>query len=435
MGTSLSRSSTNARAHTHTGGNPYPQEGELNHLGELSVADKCFSVSSTQELLKELIVLIRDEAAGNSFVEACASREEMYGEVMAMGGRNQELLVPVAAACSRGTGRFDMVGVGSDAALEGEVQRAVFAYLRLLTDAHKKALCAHLNASGKLVSSKNAVLDLFVQVGDGTMNVEGPEVVLPVLAAVTLAVFKPVDLAEGALTPRHVVLGGLLGDDIIKAVELGQPRHYAKGRTDKIDVMLPALKSLEDSSSNNNSVNIVAHPDTHRRYNKSRYNTTLTYTSVTQLQDLPVALGVLAGEIGPAGGPQVDRSAPMQLPTTNEPTIGRFFPADTVRQERECDEEGSEGLLGMRRTRAHKHMLNTHIHTQNKLGHHGNAAHPAPHPRRAGAGERRPRRPAQGHARAKQCRGGGGGCGRGRRPVGVVSARHGAAGVPLRLLQ
>lgn len=324
-----------------------------------------------QELLKKLITLKNGAAAGDRFDEACTGREEMYGEVATGGRAFQDVLVPVTAACSRGAGRFDVVGLGGNAALEGEMQRRVFEYVRLLSDRFKPALRAHFNAKGTLVGSKGVGLDLMVQVGDGTAKVSCPEVVLPVLpvlVAVTLALFKPPameDDDDGGLA--HVVLGGLLGHEI-KPVELGQPEHFSKGKTNNIFVMLPALDSLSCK------VNILAHPDTTKRFDGSKHNW-LTYTSITRLAGVHRARRLRGRDRAcrwAAGESKRTHTATHHLRLVHRALLPRRQGASAEEQSDDREEE-NEDLLAMCRIQAYARYAR-----RRQTGDHPGTAHEAP---------------------------------------------------------
>jgi hypothetical protein len=295
------------------------------------------AVDTFEEMLRETIRTQSDggDEAAAAFDAACAGLgpDLLRGEAATVGGAFQEHLIPVVAAFIPGTGyRRVITGLGGDKDAEAQQQLAIAEHLPALLEAIPRAhRRVKLQTGGKLVAATGAVaLDVVIAVGDGTAAVRGagPELVLPMLAALTLAAS-----AQGC-EGYPVVLGGVLGSSVLP-LQLAKWKQWTPKEQLRWGEILPAAWEM-----NAELVELVAHPDTIKQIDSRKTPTGLAFTPILSLSELPRALGVYGDDDEIEEEEEddedeeeltADKSAPLSLPQHNgDPSTGRMFGVDEV---------------------------------------------------------------------------------------------------------
>ena len=292
-----------------------PQEEDKDALDNKPVEGVCELVQDVVDVIETAIAVTGSEEEAGAFVEACEGLMEVRGGVLTLRGLTQEVLLPVTAVCVPGTGICQITGGDGD--MEQVLQNVVHKRLRELGQEQPARLRVRITPEGAILDAATHPLDLLMAVGDGTSLTATHELELLARGALERTVLTPLTND----TPHHVILADVVGDRITP-VKLGCYRQFTPENTFRVDVMLPGLKGLKN-------IDIICHPQTARLL--SGHSTTTTITSITRLEELPIALGVRQGDIQEALPLPVARPLPG-LPSHHmpDPLVGCLFDVDTV---------------------------------------------------------------------------------------------------------
>lgn len=292
-----------------------PQEEDKEALDDKPVEGVCELVQDVVDVIETAIAVTGSEEEAGAFIEACEGLTEVRGGVLTLRGLTREALLPVTAVCVPGTGICQITGVDGD--MEQVLQNVVHKRLRELGQEQPANLRVDITAGGAIQdAATNGPLDLLMAVGDSTSRTATHELELLARGALERTVLTPL-----TNDTHHVILADVVGDRITP-VKLGCYRQFTPGNTFHVNVMLPGLKGLKN-------INIICHPDTARLL--SGHSTTTSITSITRLEELPIALGVRQGDIQEALPLPVARPLPG-LPSHHmpDPLVGCHFDVDTV---------------------------------------------------------------------------------------------------------
>lgn len=303
-------------------------------LNRWAMRYQCGTIDDVDDLMQSMIAAGRNEEDLQAYLDARVDVSVLHGQVLTLRGRTQDRLLSVTAWCGPGTGALQITSVPP--AKQPDLCTALRQRLRELGQVQPVPhnLQARIGPAGQLsirdAAGREQPLDVLVAVGDGTVEVDAHETELLAWGALLKRVLAPV----GTGAPRHhVILADVFGS-VIHPVSLECPERHTPNNVRTVKRMLPGLDEIGTGQ-----VDIICGPDTSTLL--GRGTTRYHIKAITWVEQLPIALGVRAGEIVPPAESPVRWNGAMTLQEHNgDVHHGRSFSAGTVR--------GGEGWMARR---------------------------------------------------------------------------------------